>query len=353
MPRLHRFILVALACTAAALPACRARPGTRTARADRPRPAASLPPKAQAEHLLTTAEESIRRGNTERALTELARAIELNPRLARAHMDIADIHRTEGDYADAQVAYRNAALLEPDNFDAQYYDGLMLHLLNRVTEAIGAYLRALRIRPDDLQANLKLAVAYYQLDETTQALAYARRAVSLSPTSGEARFQLGAIYAAMNDHAGAVKELQQATELMELTPRLLLALAESLGKLERYTEMRNAVERVVKTQPSAAAWERLGFADFKLYAEATRRQDAAEAKLRFDLAEADFRAALKLDPDYYPALNGLGVCRLNRWILSDQTDRKARDEGVEALRRSIRLNADQPRVIELLTRYGK
>lgn len=292
----------------------------------------------QAESHLGAGEEALQQGDKQKALEELARAIEINANLTKAHMDIGDIQRTDGNYAAAEVAYHKVAELEPRNFDAQYYDGLMLHLLDRVAEAVSAYLRALSVRPNDFQANFKLATAYYQLDENAQALEYARRAVALRPDDGQARFQLGAVYGAMNDHRNAVKEYQQAAEHMDLTPSLLLNLAESLGKIERFGEMKNTLEQVIKTEPSAAAWERMGFAHFRLK--------------EYDKALEDFQNSLKVDRDYFPALNGMGICLLNRWILSDRADAKSHDEGVRALRRSLQIKIDQPRIVELVSRYG-
>lgn len=292
----------------------------------------------RSESLLTSGEGAMRRGDRQRALAELTRAIEINPTLTRAHLNIADIHRSEGDFALAEASYRRAAEIEPQNFDAQYYDGLMLHVLDRLAEAVRAYLRALAIRPNDFEANLKLAGAYYQLDETPQAVEYARRAVKLKPDNGQARYQLGAVYAAMNDHESAVREYQQAAELVPLTPELLLNLAESYGRLSRFTEMLNTLTQVVKSDASAAAYERMGFAHWRLE--------------QFDLAHADFENSLRVDPDYFPALNGLGVSYLRRWKDSDEKDSASRVEGVRLLRRSMQIKSDQPKVLDLLSRYG-
>lgn len=292
----------------------------------------------RSETLLASGEGAMRRGDRQRALAELTRAIEINPTLTRAHLNIADIHRGERDYALAEASYRRAAEIEPRNFDAQYYDGLMLHVLDRLVEAVRAYLRALAIRPNDFDANLKIASAYYQLDEMPQAVEYARHAVKLKPDSGPARFQLGAVQAAMNDHESAVREYQQAAELVPLTPDLLLNLAESYGRLGRYNEMLNTLTQVVKTEPSAAAYERMGFAHWRLE--------------QFDLAHTDFEQSLRMEADYFPALNGLGVSFLRRWKDSDEKDSAARLEGVKLLRRSMQIKRDQPKVLDLLSRYG-
>ena len=73
---------------------------------------------------------------------------------------------------------------------------------------------------------------------------------------------------------------------------------------------------------------------------------------KYDESLTQFRKALELDPDYYPALNGVGVCMLNKFLLSDKKDRSAHDEAIQALRRSLQIELKQPAVVDLVTRYG-
>lgn len=277
-------------------------------------------------------------GNLEAALAEFERAIEVNPDLTVAYLGAGDIYRERGDYPEAEKRYAQAAEIEPRNFDAQYKHGLTLQLLNRVSEAVRAYLRALSIRPDDFEANLNLATAYLQLQEPAQALPYAQRAVRLNPSSGPARVNLGSVYAAMNRHAEAVTEYLQAAEQMELSPELLLNLADSYGKIERYAEMIGTLEQLVARHPSAIAYERLGFARFRVKS--------------YDSALESFQRALAIDANHYPALNGVGVCQLNRFLWSDKADRAALEEAMRALKRSLQIQPNQPRIVELVTRYG-
>ena len=58
-----------------------------------------------------------------------------------------------------------------------------------------------------------------------------------------------------------------------------------------------------------------------------------------------------MDADHYPALNGIGVCLLNKYLLSQRADTQARRDAVEALRHSLRVNRRQPKIIDLLSRY--
>ena len=293
----------------------------------------------RAHDLVVEADASLDSGNEDEALRLLSAAIEDNPTLTVAHMKMADIYRMRGDYDKAEQAYANAAQLEPRNFDAQYYHGLTLHFLNRLSEAIRAYLKALAIRPDDFNANLNVATAYFQLGEARQALPYAENSVRLDPASGPARANLGAIYAALGRYDDAVRQYESASELMTLSPELLLNLAESLGKTGRYQEMEITLQAVVDMQESAAAWERIGYARFK--------------ERNYPGAIEAFRKAIDLDERHYPALNGLGVCLLNQYLISGREDDAAREEALRLLRASLRINNRQPQIIDLVSRFGR
>jgi len=288
--------------------------------------------------LLDEARSARETGDREQAIALFERIVEENPTIVEAHMGLAELFRQAGEHAKAQRAYAQAAKLKPDSFEAQFGDGLMLHLLGRLTEAVRAYLRALAIDPADFQANLNAATAYLQLGEPAYALPFARRAVEVKAEDGPARVNLGAVYAAMGRWEEAVEAYRQAQERMAPTPALLMNLADALSKLQRHEEMREALAQLLAIEPSAQAWERMGAALFRLG--------------RYDQALQAFRNALEFDDQHYPALNGVGVCLLNRHLASGRRDREARRAAVEALRKSLRIEPNQPRVVELLTRYS-
>ena len=143
----------------------------------------------------------------------------------------------------------------------------------------------------------------------------------------------------MGRHRDAVEQYQSAAELMELSPSLLMNLAEALGKIERYSEMIHTLAAANRIEPTAPAWERIGFAQFKLR--------------RYDEAMEAFRGAIALDDTHYPALNGAGVCLLNRYILSDKQDAASLEEAMTYLRKSLRINGRQPRIVDLIARYER
>lgn len=284
------------------------------------------------------ADRLIEEGRDGEALALLALAIERNPELTVAHLKIGDIHREQGDYDAASRAYERAAETDLRNFSAHYSHGLMRHILNDYTGAIRAYLKALTIDPDDFSANLNIASAYMEMREARAALPFAQRAVRANPLMGEARAALGSIYQTLARHEEAVREYEAAAELMDLTPELLMNMAQSLGRLKRYEEMANTIEAAIRMEPSAAAHERLGYAYFKMR--------------RYDEAKDQFRRSLEFNGVYYPALNGLGVSLLNQYLLSDKQDEDAREEAIGLLQKSLRVKNEQPRIVELVSRFG-
>ena len=298
---------------------------------------AAAPPLSAAEQAMAAGNSLAQAGKLDAARAEVERAIAINPTLTVAYLGAGDIDRRQGDYKSAEKRYSKAAELEPSNFDAQYLHGLSLQMLNRLSEAVRAYLRALTIRPDDPTANLNLATAYLQMNEAGQALPYAQRAVKFDPNNPAARTNLGAIYASLGRHADAVTEYQQASELTKLGGPLLLNLADSLGKTGRLEEMANTLRQLVEIEPSAPAFERLGSALFRLR--------------YYDDALVAFRAAAEIDQNYYSALNGIGVCRLNQYVWSGQKDKAALDEALRVLKRSLQIEPRQPKIVDLVSRY--
>lgn len=309
--------------------------GTTTTPAPAPAPAVgTVLPGSEAIYRAKLAQQ---KGDIDAARAEFERAIAENPTMTIAYMGAADIDRQKGDYRAAERNYAKAADLEPSNFDAQYGHGLMLQMLSRLNEAVRAYLRALTVRPDDLSANLNLGTTYLQLGEPGQGLSYAQKAARVDPKNAAARTNLGAIYASLGRHAEAVVEYQQASELTELTAPLLLNLADSLGKINRLEEMINTLRQAIELEPSATAYERLGSGQFRMR--------------YYDDALISFRKAMELDPGFYPAINGVAVCRLNQFVWSNRTDHAARDEAIQLMRKSLQIERRQPKIVDLLSRY--
>lgn len=289
--------------------------------------------------LVVDAENALGAGDDIAALNLLAQAIEVNPTLTVAHMRMAEIQRDRGELSESEQAYRRVVTLEPRNFVGQLGHAEVLHALGRVIEAVRAYVRAVSLEPGNPSANKGLAAAYLELNEPRAALQYAQRATQYDPEDGRSHANLGAIYSLLHRHEDAVGEYEAAAELMELNTGLLLNWANSLGAIQRYDEMINTLNEVLKLKPSAVAHERLGYARFKLrrYAEASKH----------------FRDAIEMDRRHFPALNGLAVVLLNDYISSDRREDTLRLEALSLLRKSLQIKSDQPKFVDLISRFNR
>lgn len=293
----------------------------------------------KAKQYVEQGRDALEKGLTESALQAFTLAIEENPRLTEAHMGVGDVHRQRGDYESASEAYEEATRLQPESFDAHYYLGLMQQLLGRVSEAVRSYLKALTIDADNFDANKNLASAYLQLGRPSDALPYAERAVYLNPQSQVAWANLAATQSLLNQYDKAVDSYRQATELGEYAEPVLLGLADAHIRLGNYERAMITLESLIRAQGSATAYERLGYAQFKLR--------------RFTESLASFRSAVEMDPDDPASLNGLGVCLMTLYIQGGRTDATQRDDALDAWRKSLQLKADQPRILDLLSRYQR
>ena len=303
-------------------------------------PMINLPaPKTREEQSMARAVDLYSSGDLEAALRELERAIAINPRFTRAYIESGDIYMELAEFGKAERQFASAVRSEPRNYLAQYRHASVLHKLGSLEESKRAYLRALSIRPSAYDANLGLSIVLLETGAAEQAVPYAQRAVRADPPSGRARMHLGNVHAALDQHEEAIIEYQQAADMFESPGTgLLLNLADSLNQLQRYAEMVGALEQLVLIEPETVAYERLGSGYFRLR--------------RYEEALTAFNSSVDIDPNHFPGLNGIAVCELNNYLWNGKVDGGARERAVEAMRRSLRLERQQPRIVELLRRYS-
>ena len=295
-------------------------------------------PTPQQQARLNTAEQAAEEGDYTTAVQLFEDLLDENPSLTLAYLGLGNVYVDTGELEKAEPASARAARLEPGNFDAQFGHGEVLQMLGELVQAVRAYQRALAVKPDSVQVLVNMTAAYLRLEMPRSAIAAARRAVELAPEDGRARADLGTAYQQEGMFGDAIEQYEVALELMGTDPRVVRNLVECYSESKRFTEAVNAGQVLVKIDPTPETWERLGRARFRV--------GDYEASL-----EA-YQRAVDMDPDYWPALNGIGVNELNRWISGERTDVEARTAAADAFRASLRANPDQPKVIRLLTTYG-
>jgi len=293
----------------------------------------------RAKQHLERAEELLAQGLTEDALSAFEAALQENPDLTEASLGVANIYEEQGDLESAKESYKQATESDPTSYTAHYKLGLMQQLLGEVRNAIRTYLKAVAIDPQQFEVNRDLAAAYLQLGRPGDALRYAERAVKLEPSSQQAWSNLAATYSLMGRYDDAVNTYRQAAELGDLADPVLLGLADAHIKLGNYRRAINTLESLIRRSESATAYERKGFAQYKLR--------------RFEESLRSFEKALAINPKDTAALNGVGVAQMTLYIEGGRVSASKRDAAIQAWRESVRIRPDQPRIVDLLSRYRR
>jgi tetratricopeptide (TPR) repeat protein len=117
----------------------------------------------------------------EGAAAAYRKALELDPYLVAALINLANIHYKRDELADAQALYERAIGLESDFFEAHFNLGNIYHDLGRFAEAQSCYREALRLNPSYADTHFYLAVTCEKMGLSVEARPHWRAYQQLAP----------------------------------------------------------------------------------------------------------------------------------------------------------------------------
>ena len=109
------------------------------------------------------------------------KALELDPYLCAALINLANIHYSRDELVEAQALYERAIGLESDFFEAHFNLGNIYHDLGRYPEAQSCYREALRLNPFYADAHFYLAVTFEKMGLSQEARPHWRSYQQLAP----------------------------------------------------------------------------------------------------------------------------------------------------------------------------
>lgn len=225
------------------------------------------------------------------ALVAAQEAIEESPRSAAAWGRYGMVCHAHDLFDEAAVAYRQAALLAPDEVRWHYFLGDVLSTVGTDLEGAEAHLRrAVELRPDYGAAHMRLAKALVASGQPGAAAEF-ETALELDPELLPAKVGLAQVRLAEGRAADAAELLQQVLREQPRNGRALTSLAQAYTRQGRREEAREVAERARDA------------ADYNLFPDPLMSQVVAEG-VSSNLLWARAKAYLEAG-DYTQAILGL------------------------------------------------
>jgi TolB-like protein/Tfp pilus assembly protein PilF len=147
-------------------------------------------------------------------LKEMRKAIQLDDRLAEAHVNVGDLEfYWNWDWSKGEAEFRRAVQLDPGSSDALLHYALCLSALGHDHEAIETMQRARRVEPLSPHVLVTLGGVLNRARRSAEAIEYFQKALDLDPNYSEAYLGMAAALGDTGDTTGAVAQSLKAEEL--------------------------------------------------------------------------------------------------------------------------------------------
>ncbi len=170
-------------------------------------------------------------GQIEESIAEHERALEINPQLTQAHINLIQLYGRTGRVEKAEKHYRAVIAINPNLADSHYNYGVLLAGRERYAEAAQAFLRSLQINQFNADAHHNYAAIIEREGRLDEAAEHFRKALENKPGHRMAHFHLGRILVNQGKLAEAIEHFHQTLSVEdEQTPRFSYALGATYAR---------------------------------------------------------------------------------------------------------------------------
>jgi Flp pilus assembly protein TadD len=185
-------------------------------------------PQATAKEHFEKGNQQLERKQYPEAIIEYRRAVQADPRLGPARLQLAFAYAATGDGLNALREYVRAADLMPDDRDALAKASTFLLLAGRFTDAQALAERMLKRDPNDVHAHVLLANSLAGLKDAEGAVAAFEKAVLLDPNRSSTYSELGSVQLISGNREEAEKAFRKAVEIDPKSANAHMSLANYL-----------------------------------------------------------------------------------------------------------------------------
>src|SRR5436190_1465324 len=191
----------------------------------------------------------VREGRTSEAIAEFESALQVNPRLVMAHVNLIATYSDLGRRDKAEQHFREAVALDPGWAEAYYNWGLVLLRERKSAEAATAFQKAIEVNPKYTDAHLQLGSLLDDNARSTEAQEHFRLALENGTNIRQAHFLLGRSLIRTGQWADAIQHLLETINVDDdKTPVCLQTLA---AAYQRTGDLASAVRYLQQARQQA------------------------------------------------------------------------------------------------------
>jgi tetratricopeptide (TPR) repeat protein len=158
-------------------------------------------------------------GQRDEAMAETKKAIEIDPNDARAYVAQGNIESSMRRYDEAIAAYRQAVNLDSNYLNAYLNLGIAYGTTNRFSESAEAFQQALRLEPNNVSALNGLGIAQFRLGQREEGIQTVKQAVRVNPSFVDGHLNLARWYHGMGRYREAVASFTEVTKILPKWPQ--------------------------------------------------------------------------------------------------------------------------------------
>ena len=153
------------------------------------------------------------RTDLEKAQSNAAKAVQLNPQLSAAHLALGWVNLDLGLIEPAAAEFQKVTTADPLNAEAIRGTGAVYRRQRLTDQAVEAYNKAIQLRPDDWLNHLQIGNLFYQTAKYKEAESAFRKVTELAPDFSTGYKNLGAMFYMQGRYGEAAAQWQKCLEL--------------------------------------------------------------------------------------------------------------------------------------------
>lgn len=165
-------------------------------------------------------------GKLQEAIQEFEGALEVNPRMVTAHINLIALYGQLDQFDKAEQHFKAAVELDPGWVEVYYNWGMFLVRHGKQAQAAEMFQKAVEINPSYPEAQVQLAMLLDQSGRSKEAAAHYERALEVNPTHRQAHYFYARSLLMSRQTKGAIQHLLETIKVEDTwTPVCMQALA--------------------------------------------------------------------------------------------------------------------------------